>query len=84
MKPRAATLDGCRFDAVRFRGPGTDLTVGLMPASRWRSAGFETTDGIRHMPNIPTEEVFTTPDWRRTEGFVRSTLPLSVTGCGRP
>ncbi len=37
-------------------------------------------NGIEHIPNLPTEEVFTTPDWRRTEGTVRSTLPLSVIG----
>jgi len=80
LKGRAASLDQRRFDAIRFRGPGTDLTVGLMPASRWLSAAFTTSDGIEHIPNLPTEEVFTSPDWRRTEGIVRSTMPLSVTG----
>ncbi len=43
-------------------------------------ATFETTAGIEHLPNIPTEEVFTTPDWRRTTGVVRSTYPLIVPG----
>ena len=70
------------FDAVRFRGPGTDLTVGLIPASRWLAATFTTETGIEHIPNLPTEEVFTTPDWRRTEGTVRSTYPLVVPGVG--
>jgi aminopeptidase len=80
LKARAAELNERRFDAIRFRGPGTDLTVGLLPGSRWMCAAFETEDGIEHIPNLPTEEVFTSPDWRRTEGTVRSTYPLSVTG----
>ena len=80
LKARAAQLNERRFDAIRFRGPGTDLTVGLLPASRWMCAAFVTEDGIEHIPNLPTEEVFTSPDWRRTEGTVRSTYPLSVTG----
>jgi aminopeptidase len=70
-----------RFDAVRFRGPGTDLTVGLLPSSIWLSAGdFTTVDGLVHMPNLPSEEVFTCPDPARTEGVVRSTKPLVVGG----
>jgi len=80
LKARAAGLNERRFDAVRFRGPGTDLTVGLLPLSRWMCAAFVTEDGIEHIPNLPTEEVFTSPDWRRTEGTVRATYPLSVTG----
>lgn len=80
LKQRAVQLNEYRFDAIRFRGPGTDLTVGLLPGSRWLSAAFRTADGIEHIPNIPTEEVFTTPDWRRTEGTVRSTYPLSIAG----
>ncbi len=77
---RAEALNARRFDAIRFRGPGTDLVVGLLAASRWLCATFETTAGIPHLPNIPTEEVFTTPDWRRTTGVVRSTYPLIVPG----
>jgi aminopeptidase len=65
-----------RFDALHYEGPGTDLTIGLLPSSGWRAARFETVDGIEHMPNLPTEEVFTTPDPERTEGTVRSTKPL--------
>jgi aminopeptidase len=73
-------LNGHGFDAVRFRGPGTDLTLGLMSASRWMCAAFTTVDGIEHIPNLPTEEVFTSPDLRRSEGIVRSTYPLAVGG----
>jgi aminopeptidase len=80
LKARAAALNERKLDAVRFRGPGTDLVVGLMPASTWMSATFTTRGGIEHVPNMPTEEVFTSPDWRRTEGRVRSTYPLSVGG----
>jgi aminopeptidase len=80
LKARAAVLNGHGFDAIRFRGPGTDLTVGLMAGSRWICAAFRTVSGIEHIPNLPTEEVFTTPDLRRTEGTVRSTYPLAVGG----
>jgi aminopeptidase len=76
LKDRARGLNERAFDAVRFRGPGTDLTVGLLPASRWGCATFTTETGIEHIPNLPTEEVFTTPDWRRADGTVRSTYPL--------
>lgn len=82
LKRRAGALNEQAFDAIRFRGPGTDLTVGLIPASRWLAATFSTETGIEHIPNLPTEEVFTTPDWRRTEGTVRSTYPLVVPGVG--
>lgn len=82
LEARAAALNAARFDAVRFRGPGTDLVVGLLGGSRWLCATFETETGIPHLPNLPTEEVFTTPDWRRTEGVVRSTYPLLVPGIG--
>ena len=75
---RAEILNDRRFDAIRYRGPGTDLTVGLHPGSVWMSANFETAWGRKHVPNIPTEEVFTTPDHRRVEGTVRSTRPLHL------
>ncbi len=68
------------LDAVRFEGPGTDLTIGLLPSSRWVAAKFNTVGGIEHQPNIPTEEVFTTPDPARVDGVVRSTKPLFTSG----
>ncbi len=80
LQARAAGLNARMFDAIRFRGPGTDLTVGLLSASVWSAASLETETGIVHLPNMPTEEVFTSPDWRRTEGFVRSTAPLLAAG----
>ena len=76
----AQRLTERRLDAVHFRGEGTDLTIGLLPSSRWLSASFETVEGITHHPNLPTEEVFTTPDPAQAEGTVRSTKPLLVEG----
>jgi len=72
----AGRLSGRRFDALHYEGPGTDLTIGLLPGARWQAARFETVDGIEHMPNLPTEEVFTTPDPARADGHVASTKPL--------
>ena len=72
----AATLTGRGFDALHYEGPGTDLTIGLLPGARWEAARFETVDGVVHMPNLPTEEVFTSPDPLRADGHVSSTKPL--------
>jgi aminopeptidase len=69
-----------RFDALHFEGPGTDLTVGLLPTSQFEGGTATTVDGIVFGPNLPTEEVPTTPDPLRTEGFVRATKPLEVAG----
>jgi len=77
---RTTELNRRRFDTLHFEGPGTDLTVGLLPGSRWSAAGFETKWGRKHVPNMPTEEVFTTPDARRTEGRVSATRPLALQG----
>lgn len=76
----ADRLTAARFDALRFEGPGTDLTVGLFPSSTWLSASFSTADGIAHIPNLPSEEVFTTPDPARVDGIVRATKPLTLAG----
>ena len=78
----ACRLDALDLDAFHFAGPGTDLTVGLLPSSRFAKEGgaSHTRTGVRHMPNIPTEEVYTTPDPERTEGVVSATKPLDVAG----
>ena len=76
----ADRLSERRLDALHFEGPGTDLTVGLLPSSRWMAASFETVDGIEHHPNLPTEETFTTPDPERVDGVVRATKPLALPG----
>lgn len=80
LNERARALNERRFDAIRYRGPGTELTVGLLPQSRWVAAQSETRWGQRFVPNLPTEEVFTAPDRNRAEGRVRSTLPLVYRG----
>ncbi len=80
LQARAEALNSRAFDAIRFRGPGTDLTIGLNQGAAWVSATNRTAGGIRHIPNLPTEEVFTSPDWRRAEGTVRSTAPLLAAG----
>jgi aminopeptidase len=80
LRSRAAQMTERQFDALRFRGPGTDLTIGLTPAYNWGAGTLETAGGIVHVPNMPTEEVFTAPDPRRTEGTVRSTRPLATSG----
>ena len=65
---------------IRLHGPGTDLTIGLLPSSRWGAATFETIDGLVHRPNLPTEEVFTTPDPQRADGVVTMTMPRELFG----
>jgi aminopeptidase len=80
LKQRAEQLTALELDALHFDGPGTDLTVGLFRSSRWLAADFSTVDGLRHMPNLPTEEIFTMPDPERTEGHVASTKPLLLPG----
>jgi aminopeptidase len=80
LQARCRQLDDLAFDAIQFTGPGTDLTVGLLEGSRWTGGGITTAGGVPHVANIPTEEVFNCPDWRRTEGTVRSTRPLALGG----
>jgi aminopeptidase len=80
LERRAGALERLELDALRFAGDGTDLTVGLLPQSRFMAARARTSWGLRHVPNMPTEEVFTTPDARRTEGTVRATRPFALRG----
>jgi aminopeptidase len=78
----ARRIDELDLDALRFEGPGTDLTVGLLPSSRFAKEGGASTTrtGTRHVPNLPTEEIFTTPDPERTTGTVAATKPLNLGG----
>jgi len=77
---RAAQLNALGLDHLRYKGPGTDLTVGMLEGSHWLSARFQTSWGRNFVPNMPTEEIFTTPDCRRAEGTIRSTRPLDLSG----
>jgi aminopeptidase len=76
----AARLTEKQFDALHFRGPGTDLKVGLYPSSKFVAARMDNAVGIEHYANLPSEEVFSTPDPTRTEGTVTATKPLDVSG----
>ena len=80
LRRRTQFLNGHRFRALHFSGPGTDLTVGLADGHEWQGGESTAKNGITCNPNIPTEEVFTTPHARRVEGRVRSTKPLSYQG----
>jgi aminopeptidase len=79
LSRRCAALNKRAFDALRYRGPGTDLTVGLLPEAVWMAAREES-GPIPHVANMPTEEVFTTPDARRVSGTVTATYPLQLQG----
>ena len=80
LRDRSRRLDALELDALHFNGPGTDLTVGILREARWSGGGRTTVDGVAHVPNLPTEEVYIAPDWRKTEGTVRSTRPLDLGG----
>jgi aminopeptidase len=80
LRETADRLTAARLDALRFRGRGTDLTVGLIAGVAWHGGGLTTAWGRDHVPNLPTEEVFTSPDPERTEGTVTATKPLLVAG----
>jgi aminopeptidase len=76
---RCGALETLDLDALRFSGPGTALTIGLASFSAWRYGANEAL-GRRSVPNMPTEEVLTTPARDRTEGTVRLTRPLNLQG----
>ena len=80
LKENGERLTEQRYDAIRLHGPGTDLTIGLLPSAHWAAGDLETVDGRRHSPNLPTEELFTTPDPERVDGHVTATMPLELTG----
>jgi aminopeptidase len=80
LRQRTDWLNGQRFHALHFSGPGTDLTVGLADGHEWVGGASTAKNGIVCNPNIPTEEVFTTPHAHRVDGHVRSTKPLSYQG----
>ena len=80
LQANAARMNGRDFDAVRLFGPGTDVTIGLLRSSTWHAGDFTTVDGVRHYPNLPTEELFTTPDPKRVDGHVSATMPLELYG----
>src|ERR1700710_1924777 len=80
LRERTEWLNGQRFSALQYSGPGTDLTIGLADGHEWQGGASTAQNGITCNANIPTEEVFTTPHARRVSGHVVSTKPLSYQG----
>ncbi|WP_305783088.1 aminopeptidase [Symbioplanes lichenis] len=80
LASRAARLDALELTEVRYTGDGTDLRVGLVPGCRWTGGGLVDDGGTLFMPNLPTEEVFTSPHRDRAEGTIRLTKPVVVAG----
>lgn len=80
LRTRTEWLNGQRFSALHFRSDGTDLTVGLADGHEWHGGASTARNGVTCNPNIPTEEVFTTPHAQRVDGTVRATKPLSHMG----
>src|SRR3954467_12043035 len=80
LETRADALTERRFDTLRYRGPGTELEVGLIEGHRWLAGRNRTEDGRPHVANMPTEEVFTSPHRMRAEGTVRATMPFALSG----
>lgn len=79
LTERSDKLNSLKLDSLHFTNEGTDLTIGLLERSMWMG-GSEESGGRTNMPNIPTEEVFTTPDRLRCNGVVRVTRPVEVRG----
>jgi len=80
LQQRAAHMNGKRYSALHYRGPGTDFRLGLADGHVWMGGGTEAGNGIYCIPNLPTEEIFTTPHKDRAEGTVRASKPLSYQG----
>lgn len=80
LHKRAAVLNRLRIKTLHFTGPGTDLTVGLSEKAIFKGGGDLSPRKVEFEPNIPTEECFTTPDFRKTEGKVAATRPFLVNG----
>jgi aminopeptidase len=80
LRERTDFLNGRRYKALRYRGPGTDLTIGLVDDHDWKGGASKAKNGVVCNPNIPSEEVFTMPHRERVDGTVQATKPLSCQG----
>ena len=80
LRARTDWLNGQRFSALHYTGPGMELTIGLADGHEWEGGASTAKNGITCNANIPTEEVFTTPHCRRVSGHVVSSKPLSYQG----
>lgn len=80
LHKRAAYMNGKRYAALQYRGPGTDFRLGLSDDHLWLGGGTTAGNGLYCIPNMPTEEIFTTPHKDRAEGTVTASKPLSYQG----
>ncbi|MFX0154419.1 MAG: aminopeptidase, partial [Candidatus Hodarchaeota archaeon] len=80
LKERSNYLTKKHYSALKYNGPGINLTIGLPKDHIWRSGTMTTKSGIEHAVNVPTEEIFTTPQYDKTEGFLTATKPLNFAG----
>jgi len=80
LQKRAKELTAMKIKTLHFTGPGTDLKVGLSNRAIFKGGGDLSPRGVEYEPNIPTEEVFTTPDFHRTEGIAKATRPFLING----
>ncbi len=80
LQKRAQKLTDLKIESLHFTGPGTDLRVGLSQKAKFKGGASNGPRGVEFEPNLPTEEVFTTPDCRKTEGFVQTTRPFLING----
>lgn len=80
LAQKAAELNKEQFSALHYTAPGTDIIIGLPKNHLWEGAGSYNARGEKFMANMPTEEVFTAPDYRRISGYISSTKPLSYAG----
>jgi len=80
LKRRCGHMNRARYDRIHFTGPDTDLYIGMAPDRVFAGGRCVNQKGIEFFPNIPTEEIFSTPDHTRTEGFVKTTRPVEVLG----
>jgi aminopeptidase len=80
LDARARALDALALTSIHYQAPGTDLTAGLLPDTKWTGGGLSNASGVFYLPNLPTEEVFTSPDRRVADGHITLTKPLVLGG----
>lgn len=80
LNARKSYLNERQFTALKYKGPGTDFTLGLPDKHLWKAARSKNRAGIEYVANLPTEEVYTVPDRSRADGVISSTRPLNHNG----
>lgn len=80
LQRRATMMNEKRYAALQYRGPGTDFRLGLADDHLWMGGGTTAGNGLYCIPNMPTEEIFSTPHKDRADGTVTATKPLSYQG----